>query len=93
MVFLLSSDVIANRFEILPTKTHCSVTLLPIEPVASTCLVVNVMGTGTFQLTNPSADSYGGWNTNGKMDVIFYSPHFEQAGARSFSDPMAQVSI
>ncbi len=46
-----------------------------------------------LQLTNPSADSDSGRNANGKMDVIFYSSNFEQAGARSFSDPMAQVSI
>ncbi len=93
MVFFLSSDVIANKFQIFPAKTHCSVTLLPIQPVPSARLVVNVMRTGTFQLTNPSADSDSGRNANGKMDVIFYSSHFEQAGARSFSDPMAQVSI
>ncbi len=43
LVFFLPSDVIANRFQVFPTKTECSATLLPIQPVASARLVISVV--------------------------------------------------
>jgi hypothetical protein len=51
------------------------------------------MGTGTFQLTNPSAESNSWRNPNCQMDVIFYPSHLEQEGPRSLGNSMSKVSI
>ncbi len=71
MMFFLIADVVYHPFEILRAETHNAITSLPIQQFAIRQLVINVVRTGAFELSNPIRDQQRWRDCNRDVDVGF----------------------
>ncbi len=93
MALLLAADVIHDKWQISSTEGYNAESLLPGERDSPAQLLIEVVGTRTFQLPNPVADPQRRGNPDGQVDVILDASDFVEEGSPCRSDSTPQKSV